>query len=283
MKPSGIKVCVVVPVHHIMTDLENFSFQRILKVFSDRKIILIGPPFLEEYIDSLCENHNNISRLFFDRVFQRGVRYYSRLFMSKSFYKHFLEYDYMAISQLDVFMVKDDLDYWCNQGYDNVGAPLFEGYTKPSTTMRDDGNNGGFSLRKPLSCYKVLSDLNATYSNIRTLWSMERTLPWKLFRVLRDGLLFNYRLKSLRPVINEDVYWSIIVPQKFSWYKVCEPEKSKYFAFDTNPRYLYELCNNSYPMAIHAWWKYDKAFMNEVIEALGCKNDLLHYTGKDTI
>lgn len=276
-------ICVVVPVHHEMTDLENFSFQRILKIFSSRKIIVIGPPFLQEYIDSLCEPHENVSRIFFDRVFQRGVRYYSRLFMSREFYKHFLEFDYIAISQIDVFIIKDDLDYWCSQGYDNVGAPIFEGYTNPTNIIKTRGNNGGFSLRNPKSCYKVLSKLKITYSGIGSLWKMESDFAWKLFRIVRDGFFFNYRFKSFRPVINEDVYWSMIVPERFPWYKVCGPEKSKYFAYDANPRYLYEACNYTYPMAIHAWWRYDKDFMNEVIEDLGCQDDLKRYTGKTSI
>lgn len=264
-------VSVVVPVSHVMTDIENFSFERTLKVFSSREIIIIGPPCLEDYFIELCKLHNNISYIFFERVFQRGVRFYSRLFMSREFYKHFLKYDYIIVCQIDVFVIKDDIDYWCEQGYDTIGAPIFEGYTNPTDQFKEKGNNGGFALRNPKACFEVLTKNKWTYSNISSLWKMESKWCWKFFRVIRDGLIFNYKLKCLRPVINEDVYWSIIVPDKFPGFKVCPPEQAKFFAYDVNPRYLYEKSNKVYPMAIHAWWRYDREFSMDVLKSLDIK------------
>jgi hypothetical protein len=200
--------------------------------------------------------------------------------MSRRFYRHFLDYDFIALSQLDVFVVSDQLDHWCEQGYDNIGAPLFEGYTKPTDEFKSKGNNGGFFLRNPKKTFQILSQLNVRYSSISALWNMESKLLWKIYRVLRDGLVFNYKYESLKPRLGEDVYWSIIVPERIPDYKSAEPEVAMYFAYDANPRLLFERCNRTLPMAIHAWWRYDTDFVNEVFEMLDCQDKLEEITGK---
>ncbi len=42
--------------------------------------------------------------------------------MDNTFYKQFLNYEYILIYQLDAFVFKDELNY-CSQGIDYVGAP----------------------------------------------------------------------------------------------------------------------------------------------------------------
>ncbi|WP_372776222.1 DUF5672 family protein [Mangrovibacterium sp.] len=268
MTTNNKNVCVIIPVYQEMKDLELYSFKRMVSVFSSRKIVIIGPPSLEDYIHGLCATIENSSSIFFENVFGRGPQYYSRLFMSNELYKHFLDFDYVVVCQTDVFVIKDDIDYWCEQGYDMIGAPVFEGYTAPKNEMKQNALNTGFCIRNPKSCYKVLSMTKNRYSKISSLWKMESIWYWKFFRVIRDGLIFNYKIESLRPIINEDMFWTVLVPDKFPWFKNCPPEKAKYFSYDANPRYLFQESNNTYPMAIHAWWRYDKPFVMEIIESL---------------
>ena len=70
-------VCIIIPIYKdSMTDLENFSFQRIIKVFSSRKISIICPLYLDRYINLLCRNNDNITASFFsDRYFNGIVGY----------------------------------------------------------------------------------------------------------------------------------------------------------------------------------------------------------------
>jgi hypothetical protein len=267
-------VCIVIPIYNdSMTELELLSFQRIIKIFHTREIKIICSPSIIEYIKSLCEAYENVSYLTFDKRFFKGIRGYNRLMISYGFYNHFCSFDYMLICQLDVFVIKDDLDYWTIQGQDNIGAPIFEGYTNPTFIIKKNGNNGGFCLRNPKSCLKVLSEIKIRYSKVSSLWRMESIWYWKIFRAIRDGLIFNYNIRFLKPLLNEDVFWSVVVPEKFPWFKACEPEKAKYFAFDAHPRYLFQECNYTYPMAIHAWWRYDKDFCMEVIKSVQSMNE----------
>ena len=48
------------------------------------------------------------------------------LMLSPFFYESFLDFKYVLIHQLDVFIFKDELNYWCNQNYDYIGAPWFK-------------------------------------------------------------------------------------------------------------------------------------------------------------
>ncbi len=268
--------CVIVPVYsNQMTELEEFSFLNNIKVFSDRKIYIIGPTSKKMYISQLCEL-NDIEFVLFDDKYFTGIRGYNRLLTNIDFYKKFDFYKYMLICQLDVFVFKDDLDFWISKNLDNIGAPIFEGYTNTKTKVKIKikGSNGGFCLRKIHSCIDVLSSIGSRYAYIRTLWDLENEMAWKLFRVIRDGLIFNYQIDFLRPVLNEDIFWSVVVPDRFPWFKNVEPHSAAYFAFDANPSYLFEFCNKTYPMAIHAWWRYDKDFVLYLIDNFNLSNPM---------
>lgn len=262
------EVCIIVPIYKLtFTDLETISFNRIIKVFCNRKIFLICPITIEDFISELVKNIENTSVASFNDKCFDGFKNYNKLLMSYDFYNRFSEYNFILICQLDVFVIKDELKYWLTQSIDNIGAPIFEGFTSPTSVIKK-GSNGGFCLRNTKSCMIVLSSIKFRYSKIRSHWQIETIWYRKLFRVFRDGLLFNYKIKYFNPIINEDIFWSIVVPEKFPWFVVSEPEKAKFFAFDANPRLLFQMCNYKYPMAIHAWWKYDKPFVLDIIKML---------------
>jgi len=43
--------------------------------------------------------------------------------MSPAFYDAFKAFDYILIYQLDAFVFRDELEYFCSLGYDYIGAP----------------------------------------------------------------------------------------------------------------------------------------------------------------
>jgi hypothetical protein len=268
-------VCVVIPIYKMsMTDLEIISYQRILHVFSNYEIVIVCPKSITERISQTIGIKDKVKVSYFDDKFFKGIVGYNRLLMSLEFYQRFADFKFILICQLDVFVICDRLDFWIEKGLDNIGAPIFEGYTKPSLVLKAKGNNGGFCLRNTKSCIRVLSMLKFTYSNLSSLWEMETLWYWKLFRIIRDGFIFNFNIDFLKPVINEDVFWSVIVPDRFTWFTVCGAEEAKFFAYDANPRFLFEKSNYIYPMAIHAWWRYDKEFVLDVIKDLELKENL---------
>jgi hypothetical protein len=259
------KVSLIVPVYKKLTELEIISFERLLKIFEHYCIVIICPVSFNIKVIEHRTKNNIVHYEFFSDSYFKSTRTYNQLLMSKIFYERFFLYDYILICQLDVYVFKDNLSYWIDKKYDNIGAPIFEKHLKITLTMKLLGNNGGFCLRNVKSCLKVLNSIKIIYSPISLLWKMESVWYWKLFRLLRDGLIFNYHWHPLTPLINEDIFWSIIVPQRFPWFRNCPSGISMYFAFDANPHFLFEMCGKTYPMAIHAWWQRDKSFVETLI------------------
>jgi len=268
----GQKVIVIIPIYKsTMTSHEKISFDRIIKVFKSRLINLAAPFYLKEFSESLVKNYKNVTVSFFDDKYFRNIRGYNRLLMSVGFYKNYSNYQFILICQLDVYVFKDDIEYWINKKMDHIGAPIFKGYSKPTEEFKHLGNNGGFCLRNVESCLNILSKNSFRYFRVSTLMKVETIWYWRLYRIIRDGLVYNYKISFLKPIINEDIFWSIIVPLEFDFFKSCSPEEAKYFAYDANPKLLFEKSEGIFPMAIHAWWRYDQDFVLELIEKDGLK------------
>jgi hypothetical protein len=262
------KVAIIIPIYKDNLSLhEDISLKRALKVFKNRDIILVTFFELKHYCTQIKKNHSNITIQIFDKKNFNSIRSYNRLLMSENFYKAFINFNYILICQLDVYVFEDKLDYWIEKQYCNIGAPLFKGYNKTSKVFRDFGNNGGFCLRKTQSCLDILSNIKYRFYNLSTLVKIESSFPWKLYRILRDGLLFNYNYKFFYPIINEDIFWSSIVPIENKLFLVPKPEEAMLFSFDANPKLLYEKSNNKLPMAIHAWWRDDMIFVEKLIKS----------------
>ena len=43
-------------------------------------------------------------------------------------YERYAAYEFMFTYELDAFVFKDELEKWCEQGWDYIGAPWFDGY-----------------------------------------------------------------------------------------------------------------------------------------------------------
>lgn len=265
-------VCVIIPIYKdSFSEIEKYSFDRNLQVLANRDIFLIGPASLKPYLISLTRDLNNVHFKIFDDEYFGKIRSGTRLLMSIGFYDCFVDYKFMFICHFDAILFKDELDYWVSQEIDIIGAPLFHTNRNSINDLRM-GTNGGLCLRNINSCRRVLLDIRKTYFNISTLWKMERNIFWKLFRVLRDGLFFNYKIHRLRPVLNEDMFWSVVVPDRFDWFKNAKFEDAMFFAFEMNSKLLFEKNNNSYPFGIHAWYKYDKKFVIDLIDNYSKEN-----------
>src|SRR5437667_4055647 len=86
-----------------------------------------------------------------------NVRAYNRLKILPFLYRRYSGYEYMLTYELDAFVFKDELEYWCEKGWDYIGAPWFEGYdhATPSSPLIGVGNSG-FSLRRISTMLRVM-------------------------------------------------------------------------------------------------------------------------------
>lgn len=231
-----IDVAVVIPIYKSdLTDSELRSFKQCLKVLADHPLMLVGPAGLDtSFYDDLAGR--SLHFIEFKRQYFTSIAGYSELLLSKKFYTQLEAYEYILIYQLDAWVFRDELSYWCGQGYDYIGAPWLE--APPITTnkapiinlsnfLKNKVGNGGFSLRK------VKSHRN---------WAWWVTFLYKLFPK------------------NEDVLWTLLVP-----FKKPVPLKALHFAFELNPTKSYELTDKKLPFGCHAWEKYEPEFWKRFI------------------
>lgn len=137
---------VVIPIYaEKPTKDEKASLLQCKKILGKYPIIVICPDSLDvsEY-KFLTDRYERFSNSSF-----KSVKTYSSLCLDVNLYKRFQEFDYILIYQPDGWVFKDELEYWCNQGFDYIGAPWFEGFEKAdeNSKMLQEVGNGGMSLR----------------------------------------------------------------------------------------------------------------------------------------
>lgn len=276
-------VCVVIPVYKNFNKLssdELVSWDQCLKVLYVHTICLIYPNTLNvaDYEEEFKAKEVKYQLQSFEARYFAGVDGYNQLMLSKSFFEKFTAYDYMLTYQLDAYVFKDELAYWCATGYSYVGAPWFEGFgAAHNDSPLWKVGNGGFSLRNIAHSLQVLN----TYSSI---WTPPKVVKW-YFRhgrlqglknspkIIKTLLLGNNTHSSfndfhlLREKYQEDYFWGIVCSEKFDWYKVPVAEQALRFSFEVLPRRLYKLNGNQLPMGCHAWDKYDTDFWRQFIPA----------------
>ncbi len=146
------KIAVVIPIYKQFSNLnsaEKISLVQCYKVLNTYDIFFVT----HEGIDTKEYQNTSIksSTLHFNRNYFNDLKSYSQLLMTMDFYKSFSNYDFILITQLDVFVFSDMLERFCKLNYDYIGAPWFEGFNMATENSPIIGvGNGGFSLRKCL-------------------------------------------------------------------------------------------------------------------------------------
>ena len=166
-KITNKDVCIIIPIYKdninnpILYD-EVESIYHTIKLMNKYDIYFLCHPDLNISFYKRFES-NNIYFKFFNYK-TRGE--YSNMCLNYEFYKMFSDYKYMLICQTDAYIFKDELLYWCNKGYDYIGALALFSEIKPKWIGKfGDENigdihsykypvlNGGFSLRNIQSMY----------------------------------------------------------------------------------------------------------------------------------
>lgn len=252
-----MKRCVIIPVYTDELNIdEKRSISRTLNVFESEEIVLITYKGLSlPNIDNLLSHHKNNRIEYFGQWYFKNVNRYNQLMLSKGFYDRFRKYDYILICQLDVFIFSNQLDYWCNQGFDYVGAPLFNHNSK------DFGGcyNGGFSLRR-ISAFRDKYDSYGKWK--RFLCKPSSFSVFFFFKYLFSLVTYyNIRLQIPKTSSGEDLIWSRLE-------KVPSFEKSAHFSFEKYPSYLHSIIKKL-PFGCHAYLKWDdgfyKKYINEIV------------------
>ena len=276
-------VIIVIPIYKSLPDeYEKVSFRQCLKVLSKHHICILTFKSLNiDYYVNLLKEYNAIFLIeYFDAKYFKNIQGYNNLMMSKNFYKRYSKYKYMLIYQLDAYVFRDELDFWCEQGYDYIGAPWFEGYANYFSDNILGVGNGGFSLRKIssfLSIWKLKNYVKIRKSN-KILYTeyIERNKNRNLYKKFRSLIYFILQVLGVKnnPFffinqnnINEDVFWCMFLPKYLNYFKISSVKDAVSFGFEFNPSFLYKKNSNKLPFGCHAWWRYDLNFWKPFIES----------------
>ena len=253
------KFCIVIPIYKEELDcIDKISLKRLDTVISNKyDIYFIKPKGLktDEYynlLDKSCTKEIEFKKSYFKSNFT-----YSQLCLQYSFYNKFSKYEYMYIYQTDCYLVDDKLEFWCNKGYDYIGAPIlaldanWKNYDNIDKFKPQVGN-GGFSLRK----ISVFKDLTNPKGEFRQYYG------------LTDDKLSKVRF--------EDKYFC---NDLYNFYDLSKPNwmEALFFALDMNIDAIYNDFKFKYmPMGIHAWPKNIRYWKN-VLEELKDNQEVSDY------
>ena len=276
-----MKSCIVViPVYKSAPKVtEVASFRQCIRVLKSFDLCLITYEELDltVYMGIGKEYSKEISVKCFERHFFTSVEGYNKLCYNIDFYSAFRNYDYMLIYQLDAWVFRNELQMWCEKGYDYIGSPFFKNISSKGTNPLYSKEmvavgNGGFSLRRIQYCIKLLERWKwLPYLTTRYLWEMysteeingDRGKYYLLLLVLCKTCIktlgfrntLSYFIKSGR--VNEDFYfskWALHAWRGRANLPSCE--EASYFSFEVNPSYLYDL-NGKLPFGCHAFEKWE--------------------------
>ncbi|WP_111309529.1 DUF5672 family protein [Confluentibacter sediminis] len=247
-------VTIVIPICKVsLSETEQMSLNQCVKLLGDFDIVFAQPEKLDS--SSIAFGGKIRTELFPDSYFE-NVYAYNSLMLSDAFYERFLDFKYMLVYQLDAFVFRNELEYWCNKGYDYIGAPWI---ASPNTVLKKiltlfysqrkkerqkiffKVGNGGFSLRNIYKSYKIAQDMKS---------DIEANLK-------RDKNDF---------YIMEDVFWSIIVPKHYPDFGIPEYKEALGFAMDRKPNLAFKLNKNRLPFGCHGFDKPKvKSFWKDIL------------------
>lgn len=251
-------VCVVIPVYtHKFSEYEIISLKQCSDVLHRYRKVFISPDNLNN--EDIMEQYGIDDTVCFDGSYFQNRDGYNRLMLSRIFYEKFSGYDYILIHQLDAFVFKDELKYWCEKGYDYIGAPWLKmkapykgilneylvGWKNAYISRKVRQiiypkrrvGNGGFSLRKVSKFQDVLVKLHV----------MAEKFPF-----------------------NEDLFWSVVVPDHLP-FKFKKPgiRTAARFSVESNPRLAHKISKTKLPFGCHAWEVHDIEYWKDVFASVG--------------
>lgn len=254
------KCVVVIPIYKALDEDEIMVVRQAIAMTPNFKSVFVVP---ESFVlsDSCFKEFKDLEVVRFKDGYFADIQGYNRLMLSKEFYETFIEYEYLLIHQTDAYLFKEELEYWCNQGYDYIGAPwtfkhrqsryfwfkftfnYCQSFLNREDLVRrrtyNNVGNGGLSLRKISTFIDVLS-------------------------TVKEELLEMY-LETESVYYNEDVFWSIEASTFYKKFKKPTQSQAMYFALENESERLYNKMGKKLPFGCHDFKSLQPDFWKQFI------------------
>lgn len=165
INPIKNQNCVVITFLYKETynKYEELAIKNLFNILGNTyDIIAVCPYFLNlSYYQQNFKFDNYIGLS--DGYFLDFPKGYNTLLTNIDFYKIFSNYKYILIHHSDSWIFKNELEYWCNKNYDNIGAPFIYYFFYNTQNFKNYNpknrvGNGGLCLRKISWCIDVLTN-----------------------------------------------------------------------------------------------------------------------------
>lgn len=259
---------VVVPVHlqHPTQD-ERFSLQRCGQVLGSHSIRIVHPDGLnlKAYKDLLP----TAKPLPVPRDWMASIRAYNRMMINPAFYRMLGLFSHALVHEPDALVFSDQLFYWCEQPFDYIGAPWFEGYggASPSASIIGVGNSG-FSLIN-IGAITSFLERNQRWISRRLIIkeflrkAINRSSCYS-FGFLMEALGSSGQLRGAHRLADDNCdtflsrHASAVSPPLL---RIADPAAALRFSWEVNPERCFDLCERRAPFGTHAWAKYSRSFI----------------------
>ena len=255
--------CIVIPVYKSLGFMDILVVRQAVEMTKGFNKVFVAPKnFL---FDSSFDEFRHFEVEYFSKEFFHNIEGYNRLMLSSEFYERFILYENILIHQTDAHLFKEELEYWCMQGYDYIGAPWYFPDYKDNRLVLfvktrfmkffyadehindlrhiNKVGNGGLSLRKVSSALAVL-------------------------QAVPPALIEKYR-KASHYVYNEDTFWALEAKVVKKDFRIPKMKDAMRFSLEKNADLAYqqiaELPFGCHAFDVHSteFWEKHISFLNK--------------------
>lgn len=253
---------IVIPVYQsAMSCDEMQSLKQCLTILAQYDIALVCPKSMDtSQYDAVFTQygvHPIITR--FDDEYFTSLNSYSQLCLSADFYKRFEKYNYMLIYQLDCWVFYDTLQYWCDMGYDYVGAPWAPKLLAQWGLEKHPVGNGGLSLRKidtmiKLTSYPIRNQKVPIRCSFRCFFNSNKKRRLISNILSMPIIVIKYMGIKKYYSVNEDIIIAVYAKKYIHGFSIPDALTAAQFSVESDPQYF---CNKigELPFGTHAWNK----------------------------
>lgn len=257
----GSGAVVIIVYKPTVSDLELLCLRQAATVLHAHPFVLVAPPQLST--DFYEQELPGVTVIRLPAEYFAGTAGHNRLLVAPDFYQALLGWEHILLYHLDAWVFRDELEAWCQSGYDYIGAPLYS--IRSPQDERIYVGNGGLSLRCPKAFLRVLGQCGRVFRP-EWLWQMAgyfwRCGPrWRCLlqvpKLFGCANTYPYLLRRVRANrLNEDVFWSNLRCEEV-YNGLCIPtvETAARFSLEQRPADFIAMNGGRLPFGCHAWHK----------------------------
>ena len=265
-KSKLVAIVVALSNRPVLTPSEEVSLKHLRHYLGKYDKYIVVPDTLDFRLPDF------VVKPFADRYFG-SAEAHKQLLFSTEYYQAFADYEFILTYHLDALVFSDELEAWCECGYDFIGPPWVIHDDAPYAGNKEyEGRvgNGGFSLKRVDSFLKVLnSDRYAI--DPEEYWKKHyagSSLASRIYNFPRKLRMTSHRYNNAKWELarwdkSEELFIANRAVHYYPEFKIAPFDVALRFGFECVPEYCYELNGHKLPFGCHAWERYDRKFWEQ--------------------